>query len=311
MDDASSSPSDPDDAPSTEERDERASDAADDLEALRRRVEEEYDFDDFGPADMARMSPEEWSAAFDPDAWITGPELLDRVEKELKSRIATRQVFAVLERARAGGEDCVLAYSDEGYAVVYPDGSVEGEGTVLRDVQPTVALCAMDDYEVPEPPEDYALPDPNEVPEGSGQLGNWMLQAIAAVQLLAGLGMVALWLFTPFVERDNIIAPLVAGVFLFIGFLLLWLVANARLSDRFRSEEYRNRLRSIQAGGQRPSHVPLPGGDSRVGDSEVGDSEVDDGEVDGENAGTGDEADVDRGGSRDRHRPNRGDRDTG
>jgi len=38
---------------------------------------------------------------------------------------------------------------------------------------------------------------------------------------------------------------------------MLVLVANARLSDRFRAEEFRNRLRSAGVGdGQRPAFVP-------------------------------------------------------
>ncbi|NIQ56861.1 MAG: hypothetical protein GWN85_26365, partial [Gemmatimonadetes bacterium] len=45
--------------------------------SLREAVEAKYDFDDFRPADMAQMSLEEWEAAFDPDTWITGTELLD------------------------------------------------------------------------------------------------------------------------------------------------------------------------------------------------------------------------------------------
>jgi hypothetical protein len=135
---------------------------------LRARVEEKYDFDDFGPRDMADMSPDEWDAAFDPETWITGGELLDRVHADLERRVASRDVFAVVERRDVDGEDSVLAFSDEGYALVRPDGSVEGFGTVLRDVKPTVALCSMDSYEVREPPEEYELPTPEEVEGGTG-----------------------------------------------------------------------------------------------------------------------------------------------
>jgi hypothetical protein len=59
---------------------------ADDLDALREQVDAEYDFENFTPADMAKMSAEEWEAAFDAETWITGPELLDRLEKDLKTR---------------------------------------------------------------------------------------------------------------------------------------------------------------------------------------------------------------------------------
>jgi hypothetical protein len=227
---------------------------ADDIEALRRAVEEKYDFDDFGPADMAEMTVEEWEAAFDPDSWIVGPELLDRVEDELHNRVAMREVFAKVERYTSGGEPRLVAYSDEGYAIVYPDGSVEGQGTVLRDVTPTVALCSMDDYEVAEPPANVGLPAPDEVPEGSGEFGNLMLQVVAFVQILGGLALLGAWLFG---GVETIVAPVAALFFVLIGVFLFFVVANARLSDRFRSEEYRRRLRAVGLEeGERPDFLP-------------------------------------------------------
>jgi hypothetical protein len=230
------------------------SDADRDLEALRRQVEEKYDFDDFGPADMAEMTVDEWEAAFDPASWIVGPELLDRVEKDLLNRVASRDVFAVVERYTQEGEPRLVAYSDEGYAVVYPDGSVEGTGTVLRDVTPTVALCSMDDYDVREPPANVGLPSPDEVPEGSGEFGNLMLQVVAFVQLLGGFALLVAWLAT---DLNTIVAPVAALFFLLVGFFLFFVVANARLSDRFRSEEYRNRLRAVGLeDGERPDFLP-------------------------------------------------------
>jgi hypothetical protein len=229
-------------------------DADAELEALRQAVDEKYDFDNFGPKDMAEMTVDEWEAAFDPDSWIVGPELLDRVEKELYNRIAMREVFAVVERYTSEGEPRLVAYSDEGYAIVYPDGSVEGEGTVLRDVTPTVALCSMDDYDVADPPENVRLPSPDEVPEGSGEFGNLMLQIVAFVQMLGGLGLLVAWLAT---DLNTIVAPVAALFFLLIGFFLFFVVANARLSDRFRSEEYRNRLRAVGVeDGTRPDFLP-------------------------------------------------------
>lgn len=224
--------------------------SAESTEELRRQVEEEYDFENFGPRDMARMSPEEWDAAFDADSWITGIELIERVEADLRNRIANREVFARLERV----EDGLLAYSDEGYAVVYPDGSVEGRGTVVRDVKPTVALCSMDEYDIEEPPEGELLPDPMEVPEGGGELGNQMLQVVAAAQLLTGLGLFVAWI-GGFVE--TIIAPVVGLFFVLFSLVLFLQVANARLSDKFRSEEYRNRLRAVGIGSdERPDFLP-------------------------------------------------------
>ncbi len=235
-------------------------------EELRREVNEKYDFENFGPEDMAEMSLEEWEAAFDPDTWITGRELLDRVEADLKHRIAIREVFAVTERISREGEEVLVAYSDEGYAMVYPDGSVEGRGTVLRDVKPTVALASMEEYDVPEIAEGDQLPQPDEVPEGSGELGNKLMQAIAGIHIVAGFGMLIAWVLIYFeivTVSENIQngAPLIAivgGGFLVFGFFVLLIVANARLSDRFRSEEYRNRLRSAGVeSGDRPDFLPL------------------------------------------------------
>ncbi|WP_123623167.1 hypothetical protein [Halorubrum sp. CSM-61] len=234
-----------------------ADDDADDLAALRERVEAEYDFDEFGPSDMARMSAEEWDAAFDPESWITGDRLLDRAEAELKSRIARREVFGVLERVREDGEERILVYSDEGYAIVRPSGEVSGQGTVLRDIEPIVALAAMESYDVPEPPDDWSLPHPDTVPEGSGEFGNLMVQVIAVVQVLAGAALLVASLVA---DLNTIVAPAVGIVFLVIGLLLFVMVANARLSDRFRSEEYRDRLRALRQAKERPDFVPVEGG---------------------------------------------------
>jgi hypothetical protein len=208
-------------------------------EELRAQVEEQYDFDDFGPADMERMSAEEWEAVFDPDSWITGTELLDRVEADLKAAVVRRDVFARVERL--ADPDRIVAYSDEGYAVVYEDGSVEGSGTVLRDVKPVVALCSMEDYDPDPMPDGDLLPEPMEVPEGSGERGNLMLQIIAGMQGIAGLVLIGGGVLSGF-------SPIliVAGLgFLLIAFVLFFTVANARLSDKFRAEEYRNRLRAV------------------------------------------------------------------
>ena len=227
-----------------------------DLDALREQVNAEYDFDDFGPEDMARMSADEWDAAFDPDTWITGDKLLERVEAELKSRIARREVFGLLERVREDGEERIVVYSDEGYAIVRPSGEVSGRGTVLRDVEPIVALAAMDSYEVPEPPDDWSLPHPETVPEGTGEFGNLMIQVVAAVLTVAGGVLVGASVLT---DLEGVIAPAVGLAFLLAGVFLFAMVANARLSDRFRSEEYRNRLRALREAEERPDFVPVDG----------------------------------------------------
>jgi len=241
-----------------------AGDRADtgDIEALREQVEEAYDFENFGPGDMAAMSPEEWDAAFDPETWITGDRLLDRVEADLKSRVRDRDVFARVERF----DDLLVAYSDTGYAAVYPDGSVEGRGTVLRDVKPTVALCSMESYNAPETPEGDLLPSPAEIPDDSSSaLGNTVLQVVAGVHVLAGLVLLVAWvLFLGGVlsgpgntQALNLVFVVVAALgFLGIGIFLFTVVANARLSDRFRAEEFRDRLRAIGLeDGERPDFL--------------------------------------------------------
>jgi hypothetical protein len=55
----------------------------------------------------------------------------------------------------------------------------------------------------------------------------------------------------------NLVLLLVAGLgFVVVGLFLLVVVANARLSDRFRSEAYRERLRSVGvADGERPAFL--------------------------------------------------------
>jgi hypothetical protein len=234
-----------------------------DTEALRRQVEEEYDFEDFGPGDMAEMSPEEWEAAFDPETWITGEELLDRVEADLRRQVANREVFARVERFG----DLLVAYSDSGYAAVYPDGSVEGRGTVLRDVKPTVALCSMDSYDVPEAPEGDLLPKPHEVPDdSSSSLGNTVLQIVAGAHVLAGLVLLGAWvlylagvLSQPGTSTQglNLALIVVAALgFLTVGIFLFTVVANARLSDKFRAEEFRDRLRAVGLeDGERPEFL--------------------------------------------------------
>ncbi len=230
----------------------------DSVESLRQQVEEKYDFENFGPRDMREMSAEEWDVAFDSETWITGGELLDRVWADLRAQVADREVFAVVENVHEDGQRRVLAYSDEGYAVVYPDGGVAGFGTVLRDVKPTVALCSLDEYEPDDPPEDdQLLPPPEGVPVGSGGLGHLMMQVIAATLVLSGVVLLGAWIW----QGLPVIVPAVGLFFLVGGLILLAMVANARLSDRFRAAEYRERLRTVGVNsGEYPEFVPVEDG---------------------------------------------------
>ena len=275
-DDADSADGGSTDAADERGGDERAFDASVDdperdeddlsLDELRAQVEETYDFENFGPQDMERMTAREWDAVFDLESWITGTELLDRLEADLKSRVADRDVFARIERFEE--PDRLVAYSDEGYAVVYEDGTVEGTGTVLRDVKPSVALASMEEYEVPEMPDGEALPRPMEVPEGGGDLGHKVLQVVAAVQVVMGVGLV----FSPLVVDlgQSWLVALVAGLgFVVIGVLLFFVVANARLSDKFRAEEYRNRLRAVGLDSdERPAFLDELEADGRLSSTE-------------------------------------------
>jgi hypothetical protein len=252
-----------DDRGSGHSEDEQEGDVSEELstEELRERVEAEYDFDDFGPEEMAQISVEEWEAAFDPDAWITGEELLDRVERDLRSSVQRREVFAVVERVGDGADDRVVAYSDEGYVIVRPDGSIQGTGTILRDVEPMVALCAMESYDVPDVDDDAGLPHPETVPEGSGDFGNRMLQLVAGATVISGVVFLLAWLAGLVGALDlgfaGAIVLTLGVVFLLMGVFLFVTVANARLSDRMRSEQYRDRLRAVGAGtDERPSFFP-------------------------------------------------------
>ncbi len=233
--------------------DDSASPATDDeLEELRKQVESKYDFDDFGPRDMAEMTAEEWDAVFDPDSWITGHRLLDRVEADLKHRVADRDVFARIERLDS--PDRVAAVSDEGYAVVFEDGTVSGQGTVLRDVEPSVALCSMESYDAPDRPAGEVLPHPDEIAEGTGSLGHTMLLVVGSAVSLMGLGLIGASIAG--IGEGSLFGGVFGGVFVLIGLFVFVMVANARLSDRFRAAEYRDRLRAVGR-GDGESAIPL------------------------------------------------------
>lgn len=226
------------------------------IEELREEVAERYDFEDFTAEDMASISAAEWSAAFDADTWITGSTLLDRIEADLKQRVAQRDLFAVVERPET---DRLVVYSDSSYAVVHGSGRVEGAGSILRDVELIVTLCAMEDYEPGEPPLEQPLPNPEDVESGSGRLGHQLIQLIAGAQIIAGFGL----LIAPFAitlpKSSTVLVTTTAGLgFLVIGVILFVLVANARLSERFQAQGYRERLEAAGVGSkERPDFVPL------------------------------------------------------
>jgi hypothetical protein len=228
-----------------------------DIETVREAVEEKYDFEDFRPAHMAEMTVEEWEAVFDPDTWITGERLVDRVEAELLARIAAGELFAVVERHQVDDESRLLVYTDASYAVVWPDGSVEGESGIASEIEPVVALCSMGSYEVAEPPADAELPDPSTIEPGAGDLGHRLLIAVAGIQLVAGLVVLVSPVLVRLGPGAAALTTVVGLAFIGIGVLLGVLVANARLSDRFRAAEYRDRLRAAGVGSdERPEFLP-------------------------------------------------------
>jgi len=236
------------------------SEPATDPETLRAAVEARYDFDDFRPADMARMSLAEWEAAFDPDTWITGEALLDRVEDELRWRVAAGQLFAVVERHAVGDGTRLLVYDDAEYATVDPDGTVAGDDGVCRQIEPVVALCSMDSFEVATPPANASLPDPDDIGPGSSELGHRLLLAVAMVQALAGLVLLVSPLVVSLGPGAGALTAVIGLGFVVVGLVLGVLVANARLSDRFRSAAYRDRLLAAGVGrDERPAFLPPMG----------------------------------------------------
>jgi hypothetical protein len=225
--------------------------------SFRAAVEAKYDFDDFGPADMAEMSVEEWEAAFDADTWITGSDLIDRVENELRSRIAAGELFAVVERHRVTEEPRLLVYSDAEYTIVHSDGRVEGADAISREIEPVVALCSMESFDVSKPPADAGLPDPAGIKPGSGDLGHRLLLGLAVIQAVAGLGLLVSPLFLGLGPGAGALTTVIGLLFIGIGLLLGVLVANARLSDRFRAAEFRDRLEGAGVGSsERPDFLP-------------------------------------------------------
>ncbi|CDK39966.1 uncharacterized protein BN903_74 [Halorubrum sp. AJ67] len=97
-----------------------------------------------------------------------------------------------------------------------------------------------------------------------------MIQVVAAIQVLAGI---ALLVASAVADLGTIVAPAMGIVFLLVGGFLFAMVANARLSDRFRSEEYRDRLRALREAKERPEFVPVE--DGVVTDEAPGESDRD------------------------------------
>jgi hypothetical protein len=92
------------------------------------------------------------------------------------------------------------------------------------------------------------------------------MEIIAGIHVLAGIGMLFAWILVWLgwldvpqqVQQSSALLAVVGGGFLVFGLFVFLLVANARLSDRFRSEEYRDRLRAAGVeSGERPEFLPI------------------------------------------------------
>jgi hypothetical protein len=95
------------------------------------------------------------------------------------------------------------------------------------------------------------------LPDAGGELGNRLLQGLAVAMLLAGLVLLGAPLFAD-LGGSTVIAIVVGLGFVVIAAFLGLVVANARLSARFRSEQYRDRLRAAGvAEGDRPDFLPV------------------------------------------------------
>ena len=124
-----------------------------------------------------------------------------------------------------------------------------------------VALCSMESYDVPDVGDDAGLPHPDSVESGSGDFGNRMLQVVASATVLSGVGLVLVWLASVVGAVDigfaGAIVLTLGFLFVVMGGFLFLTVANARLSDRMRAEQYRDRLRAVGAGSDdRPDFLP-------------------------------------------------------
>jgi len=119
----------------------------------------------------------------------------------------------------------------------------------------------MEDYEVPAVDETAGLPHPDTVASGSGDFGNRMIQVVAGATMLAGVAFVGVWVGSVVGVVDigfaGAIVVTLGVLFVAVGAFLFMTVANARLSDRMRAEQYRDRLRAVGAGSdERPEFLP-------------------------------------------------------
>jgi hypothetical protein len=126
---------------------------------------------------------------------------------------------------------------------------------------PVVAVCTKEKFKVTEPPANADLPSPKTVKPGSGGLSRRLLLVVGVIRVIAGVVL----LVSPVIVRlgpgAGAFTAVIGLIFVGVGVLLGVLVANARLADRFRAAEYRERLEAAGVGSdQRPAFLPAMDG---------------------------------------------------
>ena len=192
------------------------------------------------------LTPLDSDLPLDLEFSIVGKELLNRVDLDIKDRISRRNIIAAIETIHIDDEENLLIYDDAGYALIALDGSVSGMGSIRTEIENIVVLCSMDTYDVPElPAGDFSL-NIDAPSKSSSGIGNKLLQILASSFLIIGILLLFSPLFVNFPRPGSGILTTVSGFgFIFTGLFLLLVVVHSRLSDRFRSTEYADRLKKI------------------------------------------------------------------
>ena len=195
------------------------------------------------------LTPPDSDLPSDLEFSIVGKELLNRVELDIRDRISRRNIIAAIETIHIDDEENLLIYDDAGYALIALDGSVSGMGSIRTEIENIVVLCSMDTYDVPElPAGDFSL-NIDAISKSSSGIGNKLLQILASSFLIIGILLLFSPLFINFPRPGSGILTTVSGFgFIFTGLFLLLVVVHSRLSDRFRSTEYADRLKKIGIG---------------------------------------------------------------
>ena len=189
---------------------------------------------------------------------IVGKELLNRIELDVKDRISRRNIIAAIEKIHIDDKEHLLIYDDAGYALIALDGSISGMGSIRTEMETITVLCSITTYDVPELPSGNFFLGMNMPPKPSSGIGNKLLQILASSFILIGILVLFSPLFVNSPRPGSGILTTVSGFgFILTGLFLLLVVVHSRLSDRFRSMEYADRLKKIGIGSDfRPDFLP-------------------------------------------------------